>query len=168
MDISTMLEKIVTFYETSDSFTYPADFNKISHDSKNYNEDEAALFAAFDSLEKEDIVKCRIKENNAGYKTYTWVITESRINEPCVVILSRDICKNISQVINSFLPMLDLNLEQQSDEKNISEAEIILLLQCINVFANQLQSLQNQLNKKDKKSKGGNNLSDGDSPAPIQ
>jgi len=147
MCINQGLDLLSEWFENNDSFRFKKDYKSLNWDSlrenkSNDEEEESCILSSLSVFEEEKIIK--FAESASGEDT--WVIQNSRITSPREIHLTPQTCKNISTVVNGYLPLLDLNIDQKSDERNIGEADIIILLSVIQAFAKQLDEV--------KKSKG--------------
>jgi hypothetical protein len=145
MCISQGVELLLIWLEKHDSFRLNQDYNSLEwvlleEDNFNKEERKACIVLALDELVSENVIKGAQSDddNDEG----TWVLMNSQKNASRQVQLSRQTCDNVALAVNSFLPMLDLNVPQKSDPKNLGEADVVILLSVIHSFAKRLDELE--------------------------
>jgi hypothetical protein len=155
MDINTSIGLILNFLEKNDSFTFEKDYKKLNWNlitEKDSTEDEqqASILGALQLMERENSITKVEREVGDGKNKknqYTYVVLNSRKNSPVTIEIGKETATNLVNVVNQFLPMMDINIKERSNIENLGEAEIILLLQVVHFMAQQL----NQENEKSEK-----------------
>lgn len=147
MCINDGIELLLIWFEKNDSFNGREDYMSLDwallDEKKNIeHERKACIFGALRELEKENYAKhCGDSKPTLND---TWVTMTSQKTAPRQCQISPQTCENVSSVVNGFLPMLDINVPQKSDPKNIGEADVIILLSVINSFAKRLEEIENE------------------------
>lgn len=141
MDTNTAVGLLLKHFESKDSFNIDVDYEKLDwkllgEDNSSTDEKRAAILTGLQLMEKENMLS---KVENSK-KSFTYVITSSRQNQPISIELEKDTAINIVNIVNQFLPIMDINNTQKSTLDRIGEAEIIVLLKAIGFLAQQVQS----------------------------
>lgn len=158
---------LMEHFSNSDSFQLPQDYYKLNwkllpEDDRSSNEErELAIRAGLSDMEQDDFVRA-ISSGAGKNKKETWIVLNSLKNKGSFLELSRETSINIRDICLNFLPLLDINIEAQIDEKNLSEQEIQLLLLVIKTLGERVDNLQKELNSKIKsnhnKKEGGDEI----------
>ena len=153
MTIIESYEAILEFFEANHSFCFPDDIPKLLLLGDSKDEIEACVISALNVIEEEGYLKKYEKESGAGknkIKKYIYCLFHPLDEKTYSVELSKQTCENIAKIVNSVLPMLDVDPEQKSNPRYIGEADIILLLQVVQAFAGRLEEIDKGNNKNTK------------------
>lgn len=140
---------LLKHFESKDSFNIDIDYEKLNwkalpeDDNSSSDEKRAAILAGLNLLEKENVA-CKIENPK---NKYTYIILNSRKNQDIQIEIGIDTARNLVNITNQFLPMMDINYTNQSTIDKIGEAEIIILLKAVSYLATQLQG---KINDKEK------------------
>lgn len=101
---------------------------------------EIALEAVLNEMTNEKIFKKVVTGVGKTQQTY-YVITESLIDGPVHLELSKETADNVKKVYQGILPMISLDAKYNPKE-DVSEFHIAMLLEAISFLSKQCQELQ--------------------------
>jgi len=165
MDVQTSFSLLFNWFKENDNFSLQKNFRQLNwkslgEENQSLNDETAkmCLEIALQDMITEGFVK--LHESGTGkLKNKTYVIVESMRNAPQTINISPQTAKNIKAVVNSLLPIIDLNINFDPNEKEIYEQDLHLLLEAISFLSKQLEESNNKLlqlkNKPPNESTGG-------------
>ena len=156
MDIQIASRLLFDWFDNHDSYNNSTDYKKLNwskiEEDKNSSEREqqAAILAALSILEEDKFVYCVELDRDlkpAGIE-YVWVLLRSQKNSEVSISFSKETASKIAHLVNSILPMIDINITETSNPKSLGEADLLVILQGFNVLSEKLSSY---IDKKEKK-----------------
>ena len=158
MDIQNASRLLFDWFETHDGYNHSLnykllDWNSIEKENAGpESEQEAAILAAL-SILSEDKFLYKIESKNSSKKDAepTWVVLRSQKENPTTIELSKETAVKISKIVNSILPMMDINITEQSNPKALGEADLLVICQGYNILSEQLSRMiaEKENDKKD-------------------
>lgn len=155
MDISTIRHLTFDFFRSEDKFDPAVDFRKIKwqmfDETKDLKDEDLklGLEIVLQEMLESDFIK--MIETGAGKnKKKIYFIVNSLKNEGTSIDISPQTAQNIKKLCQSLIPMLDLEGEYNMDSIDVSEEEVVLVLEAISIISNQLTEKLKECEDKDK------------------
>ena len=146
MSISDATQLLFIYFEENDSYTHSSDYKKLKwnllNEDKNSTEteQEASILAALSILEEDKFLK-KVSFDDKSKKTPTYVLMQSQKNNGIEIEVSKQTAEKLSNLVNSILPMLDINITEKSHPKHLGEADMIVILQGFSILSEQLENI---------------------------
>ncbi len=145
------LAKLQSHFQNSDLFVFPDDVKKIT-DNTNFIEAKAAVASALNQM-VDDKYLSKFDDEEGGRKFSTYVLFISEKDRNVEVSISKETAKNIANICNQFLPLINTDIEGNITPEDIGEREFLILLSITQVFAQRLAHLEEEQNKNKEREK---------------
>ena len=159
MDVEQGKVLMVDFFRENDIYNPNINFRNLNFNILKINDSDPlpqeweikiAVQAVINEMISEGILKL-VEIKNSKTLEQNYIIVNSLKNNGCIVELSKQCAVNVAAVVSSILPLIDININYQPSPYELSEQDIHLLLQAIQLLSGRLQSLENNKNNKDTK-----------------
>ena len=152
MDVNIASSILFDWFDSHDSYIHASDYKRLNwamlfeEPNPNEKEHEASILAAIDLLTEDKFVY-----KLAGTKkdeSSIWVVIRSQKNATVDIEVSKSTAEKVANVVNSILPMLDINITEKSHPKSLGEADVLVLLQGFNLLSERLNKFIESSEKK--------------------
>jgi hypothetical protein len=127
---------LYTWFSENDSFSIEKDFMKVIPITESPKRDRIAFKCALEGFEENDILKSGIDEDGVKH----WILKKSFASFSQSVSLAPELALTISDVINKFREMLNME-DDYCDPTNIEEKDIANLIYITNILVSKKNNI---------------------------
>jgi hypothetical protein len=143
MDLNNATNLLIDWFSEVDSFSLKNNYKQLNwksfFDSK-LDDDEcrAAIELALQGLVENNVIKS-IDRGSGKVRETVYIAINSLKNRPVTIELSKETSEKVATIVTNLLPFITLEKVEPIKARELSEQDIILLLECISLLNSQVQ-----------------------------